>query len=120
MKWGYLHGFAVDCMRFALESLPFDAMTIVDSDQLATRPGYSGHLEAFLASRPRVGLLGNSPAPQGPVPTTPPAIAARREIDLWRRFLRRFPDGEAKFVHWTFWPSTVITAAAARDRLALP
>ncbi|WP_437803684.1 class I SAM-dependent methyltransferase [Sorangium sp. So ce693] len=119
MKWGYLHGFAVDCMRFALESLPFDAMTIVDSDQLATRPGYSGHLEAFLASRPRVGLLGNSPAPQGPVPTMPPAIAARREIDLWRRFLRRFPDGEAKFVHWTFWPSTVITAAAAREIVSL-
>jgi cephalosporin hydroxylase len=119
MRWGYLHGFAVDCMRFALESLPFDTITIVDSDQLAARPGYSDYLAAFLASRPRVGLLGNSPAPQGNAPKTPPAITARREIDLWRGFLRRFPDGEAKFVHWSFWPSTVITAAAARDLVKL-
>ncbi len=39
---------------------------------------------------------------------------AHREIDLGC-FLRRFPDGEKKFVHWSFWPSTVFTAEAVRD-----
>jgi hypothetical protein len=29
-------------------------------------------------------------------------------------FLRWFPNGEEKFPHWTFWPSTVFTAEAAR------
>ncbi|AFE04862.1 hypothetical protein COCOR_02845 [Corallococcus coralloides DSM 2259] len=40
MKWGWLHDFALDCFRFALEHEAFDAMTIVDSDQLGLRPGY--------------------------------------------------------------------------------
>jgi hypothetical protein len=29
--------------------------------------------------------------------------------------LRQFDGGEEKYVHWTFWPSTVFTAHAARD-----
>jgi hypothetical protein len=49
MAWGKLHDFALDCMRHALEHLPFDTLTIVDSDQLAVRPGWSGHLGRFLA-----------------------------------------------------------------------
>src|SRR5260370_20383901 len=49
----------------------------------------------------------------------PPARVAHAEIDLWRPFLRRFPDGEAKFVHWSFWPSTVFTADAARALVKL-
>src|SRR5207302_1170888 len=44
-----------------------------------------------------------------------PAQTAHKEIDLWRPFLRRFPEGEKKFVGWSFWPSTVFTAEAARD-----
>jgi hypothetical protein len=40
-------------------------------------------------------------------------------LDRWRSFLRRFPDGESKFPWWTFWPSTVFTADAARDLLHL-
>src|SRR5262249_52957128 len=32
MEWGRLHDFALDCMRFALAEMPFDMMTIVDSD----------------------------------------------------------------------------------------
>ncbi len=55
MRWGRLHDFAVDCMRFALGNLPFDTLTIVDSDQLAVRPGYSGRLAAWLAGEPRGG-----------------------------------------------------------------
>ena len=33
--------------------------------------------------------------------------------------MREFPAGEEKFVHWCFWPSTVFTADAARDLVAL-
>jgi Methyltransferase domain/Glycosyl transferase family 2 len=119
MRWGRLHDFALDCMRFALAELPFDAMTIVDSDQLALRPGYSARLATFLAGEPGVGMLSNSPEPQGPGTKIQPPRIAHAEIDLWRPFLRRFTDGEKKFVHWGFWPSTVFTADAARDLVTL-
>lgn len=119
MKWGWLHDFALDCFRFALEHHPFDTMTIVDSDQLGLRPGYSAFLGRFLAENPGAGLLGNVQTPQGPGARAAPAVNARRELDLWRPFLRKFPDGESKFVHWTFWPSTVFSADAARDLVAL-
>jgi hypothetical protein len=42
-----------------------------------------------------------------------PAKAAWAELELWRPFLRQFPEGEAKFPHWNFWPSTVFTEEAA-------
>lgn len=115
MEWGKLHDFALDCMRFALERLPFDTLTIVDSDQLAVRSGYSEFLGEFLESRPNVGLLGNSPDRQPPDVKSGAAVMAYREIDLWRPWARQFPGGEEKLFHWTFWPSTVFTAAAARD-----
>ena len=118
MRWGKLHEFALDCMRFALDALPFDTITIVDSDQLALRPGFSVQLARCLAGRPGVGMLGNAPVVQPPSTRVPPAITAFQELDLWRPLLRRFPDGERKFVHWTFWPSTVFTAAAAKDLVA--
>ena len=38
MNWGRLHDFALDCMRFALENLPFDTLTIVDSDRWVYLP----------------------------------------------------------------------------------
>jgi predicted O-methyltransferase YrrM len=117
MRWGWLHGFALDCMRHALEQFTFDTLTIVDSDQMAMRPGYSQHIAAAL--RPNVGLLGNSPGVQGAHTRVPPAVQAWREVELWRPFLRRFARGEEKFVHWTFWPSTVFTHDAARDLVKL-
>ncbi|MFY2563316.1 glycosyltransferase [Corallococcus terminator] len=119
MKWGWLHDFALDCFRFAREHHPFDAMTIVDSDQLGLRPGYSEHLRAFFSANPGAGLLGNVQTPHGPGARTAPAVHARREVDLWRPFLRRFPQGESQFVHWTFWPSTVFGADAANDLVSL-
>ena len=119
MEWGKLHGFALDCMRYALEHLPFDTLTIVDSDQLAVRPGWSEHLGRFLEEHPRAGLLGNAPFRQPPDAGKGAAVAPYREIELWRPWLRKFPDGEEKFVHWTFWPSTVFTAAAARGLVRL-
>jgi hypothetical protein len=115
VPWGKLHPFALDCMTFALDHFPMRTLTIVDSDQLAMRPGYSAHLAAFLSGRTGVGMLGNSPGCQPPKTRISPAQTAHKEIDLWRPFLRRFPNGEQKFVCWSFWPSTVFTAEAARD-----
>lgn len=115
MAWGKLHGFAIDCMRFGREEFDFQTMTVVDSDQLALRPGYSAWLARWLKDKPKVGMLGNAPARQLPSTQVAPAMAAFTEIDLWRPLLRRFKDGEEKFVHWSFWPSTVFSAAAADD-----
>jgi hypothetical protein len=119
LYWGRLHDFALDCMEFALASIPFDTLTIVDSDQLGTRPGYSDYLSAHLDSRSGLGMLVNAPGVQPPHTRAGPALAAYQEVELWRPFLRRFPDGEQKFVHWSFWPSTIFTADAARDLVNL-
>ena len=118
-SWGRLHQFALDCMEFALETDRFDTLTIVDSDQLCTRLGYSEYLTNFLNGRSRVGVLGNSPAVQPACTAVGPAVAAHQEFALWRPLLQRFADGEQKFVHWSFWPSTVFTADAARDLVNL-
>ena len=119
MQWGRLHPFAIDCMRFALQQGSFDTLTIVDSDQLATRPGYSARLAGFLAGKRRVGMLSNTPGHQGADTEFLTARAAHAELELWRPFLRRFPNGESEFVHWSFWPATVFTARAARDIVRL-
>lgn len=118
-EWGRLHGFALDCLRHALAGPGFDTLTVVDSDQLAVRPGYSEYLGQALAGRGRVGLLGNSPGTQPRDTSIGPALAAYREIDAWRPLARRLPGGEQNLFHWTFWPSTVITAAAGRDLVRL-
>ena len=115
LAWGRLHGFAIECMRLALEQLAFDTLTIVDSDQLLLRPGYSAVLGDFLAGRDRVGMLGNAPGRQPPETRVSVAAAAWRERNLWLPYCGRFEGGEAKFPHWTFWPATVFTAAACRD-----
>lgn len=114
MRWGWLHDFALDCMRFALTQLEFDTLTIVDSDQLSVRSDYPTYLTRYLASRPEIGMLGTAAAPQAPNTRVGPAAVAWREIDLWRPFLRRFSGGESKFPFFSFWPSTVFTAAASR------
>lgn len=119
MEWGRLHDFALDCMKWACDNEPFDMLTIVDSDQLATRPGYSDYLGAHLRCMPRVGVLGNSAVVQQAGTGIGPAAAALHEIERWRPFLRTFPDGEQKFTHWCFWPSTVFTADAACDLVRL-
>ncbi len=115
LAWGRLHEFALDAMQFALENFAFDTLTIVDSDQLGARPGYSDHLSQALAGRTGVGLLSSAAAVLASTCQIGPVQVAFQEIDLWRPLLRRFPDGEQKFAHWSFWPSTVFTADAARD-----
>jgi hypothetical protein len=119
MAWGKLHDFAIDSMRFAADELQFDTLTIVDSDQLLLRRGYTGYIERFLAQHPDAGCLVSQPGRQPPTTGVGPARAAWQEIDLWRPFLSRFPGGGNTFPQWTFWPSTVFTEQAARDLLAL-
>jgi hypothetical protein len=119
MAWGKLHDFALDCMRFALEHLNFGALTIVDSDQLALRPGYSAYLTAFLARHPEAGCLVSAEGVQPRTTRIGPPQAAWREFELWAPFLQRFPDGESRFPHWTFWPATAFTRAATQDLVAL-
>ena len=119
LSWGRLHDFAIDCMEFALRTDRFDTLTIVDSDQLGIRPGYSDYLSRSLLNWSGVGMLVNSLPTQPSHTRIGPAVAAYQEIDLWRPFLRRFPDGERKFVHWSFWPSTVFTEDAARSLVSL-
>jgi len=113
--WGRLHQFALDCMEWALANHPFDTLTIVDSDQLAIRPGYSGYLARHLDPARHIGLLGNSTVVQTAGTRIGPAEVALRETELWRPLLRQFPGGEAKYPHWCFWPSTVFLSDAVRD-----
>ena len=115
LAWGRLHDFALDSMQFALENFAFDTLTIVDSDQLGARPGYSEYLSRALDGRVGVGLLSSAAAVLAATCQIGPVQVAFQEIDLWRPLLRRFPDGERKFAHWSFWPSTVFTVDAARD-----
>jgi predicted O-methyltransferase YrrM len=119
MKWGRLHAFALHAIRFAAGNLRFQTLTIVDSDQLAIRPGYSSWVSKFLAARKNVGMLVNTPARCDAGTEAGPARAALHEVDLWRPFLKRFPQGEKKFPHWSFWPATVFTADAAIDLATL-
>jgi hypothetical protein len=114
-----LHDFALDCMRYALGHLPFDTLTIVDSDQLAVRPGYSARLAACLAEERGVGMLSNIPYHQGPGSKHRPVQSAHAETNLWRPFLERFVGWQSRFVHCTFWPSSVFTANAARALVEL-
>ncbi len=114
MRWGKLHGFALDCIAH-LGDRDFDLVTIVDSDQLMLRPGYPGAIAAALGNGIRTTLLSSDPSLQGPGTAQPPCRTAEAERELWQPFLRRFPDGEERFTRWTFWPATAIGADAARD-----
>ncbi len=118
VKHGYLHVFALNCMWFALQNLSFDSFTVVDSDQLQIRSGYSEYMGQFLSSKNNVGMLSSLPERITPSHTNSavwPAIQAFKEYDLWKPFLQKFQNGESQFVHWTFWPSTVFTLGAIKD-----
>lgn len=120
IKHGYLHNFALKTMEFALQQGSFDTFTIVDSDQLAIRNGYTQHLNSYLHSRPTIGLLSNKPEKISESDTGIwTAIQAFKERELWKPLLKQFDQGEEKFVHWSFWPSTVFTADAVKDLLKL-
>src|SRR5947209_1782346 len=120
LKHGYLHHFALACMQFALDNFTFDCLTIVDSDQLCLRSGYSSYLGQFLSSQSNVGML-SSDAQKINMGNNLNHVAAQafKEYDLWKPLLDSFPGGHDKFVYWTFWPSTVFTAEAAADLVKL-
>ncbi len=118
VKHGYLHTFALKCMEFALDNFSFDSITMVDSDQLSIRSGYSEYIGQFLSAKANVGMLSSLPERVTPGHTNPsvwPAVQAFKEYELWKPFLQKFPNGESKFVHWTFWPSTVFAKDAVKD-----
>ena len=120
MAWGRLHGFAFDSLRYAVESLDFSSMTIVDSDQLLLRSGYSQALGDHLRRNRDIGCLVSSDGGTQPRDTRSAlASMAWREFDLWRPFLRRFARGEQSWPTWTFWPATVLTREAATDVVEL-
>jgi len=123
VKHGYLHNFALDCMDFALKNFSFDCITMVDSDQLAVRPGYSAYLQQSLALSPDVGMLSSKPRRltlnDNEDIEVWPAMQALKEFYLWKPLLQKFTDGEDKFVHWTFWPSSVFSSDASRDLVKL-
>jgi hypothetical protein len=107
-------------MQFALANFSFDTFTIVDSDQLLIRSGYSNYLGEFFHGRPSVGMLSSEPAKTNANnKVNYIALQAFKEYDLWKPLLQSFSGGEEKFVHWTFWPSTVFTAKAASDLIKL-
>jgi hypothetical protein len=62
LRWGYLHEFALAAMDLAEQQGGFDAMTIVDSDQLCLRAGYSRFVAEHLRLTPGVGLFGTTSA----------------------------------------------------------
>ena len=123
VKHGYLHRFALDCMQFALAHFSFDTFTCVDSDQLCIRTGYTLYLAHFLEGKSKIGMLSKRPQRITNADTHDtglwPALQALQEFILWQPFLKLFPDGESKFVHWTFWPSSVFLHDAVRDLVQL-
>ncbi|RFM26947.1 glycosyltransferase [Deminuibacter soli] len=115
-KWGYLHHFALQSMEFALQNFNCDTLTIVDSDQLAIRKGYAGYLAANLQERDGLGMLSSRYEKVLPADVQVfPAVQAFKETDLWQPLLQQFENGDDKFVHWTFWPSTVFLRDAMHD-----
>jgi glycosyltransferase involved in cell wall biosynthesis len=120
VRHGYLHDFALRSMQFAVDNFTFDTFTIVDSDQLLLRSNYSSYLAEFFKHNPKAGLLSSDPSRiNANNKVNQVALQAFKEYELWKPLLQTFPGGEDKFVHWTFWPSTVFTAKAIKDLLKL-
>jgi hypothetical protein len=51
----------LDCMNFATKNFSFDSLTIVDSDQLSIRSGFSKYLGSSLTAASNIGMLSNRP-----------------------------------------------------------
>ena len=79
------------------------------------RRGYGAALLAHLESRPNAGLLSGSPErlTRETAELNAHARAAWLERDRFEPILRRHPNAEHAWLHWSFWPGTVITRAAA-------
>jgi hypothetical protein len=91
LSWGKLHDFALDCMEFALGTDGFDTLTIVDSDQLCTRSGYSDYLSHFLADKSRVGMLSSSPGCNHLTPVLARLLPHTKKLNCGERFYAASP-----------------------------
>lgn len=139
-KYGTLHGYMTDCLRWACVDWDFDSVTNVDSDQLLLHPGYTERLTEITMQYPNFGLLQSSPAAVG-WPTNGsqsliplgflggesaaavisyPQFTALNELKAWVPFLMKFTNGSehhfnglSHFPKWTFWPGTVFSRKAA-------
>jgi hypothetical protein len=111
-SWGRLHDSVFDCLELGRERFAFDALTVVDSDQLLVGRGYVAAVAAALEQDPAIGLLG-TPNPSVGEPWA--TANEERERKLWQPFLERFPGGlEQQYpANWIFWPGTVFTGEAA-------
>jgi hypothetical protein len=109
--------FALDVMRLARRLCRFDALTIVESDQLLVKPGFTRAVLAALERHPRCGLLGSSQAGvrQGPASELDIARRAHAELPAWRPLLERFPGWDRSFVQYSFWPSLVLSGRAVDE-----
>ncbi|OMQ08168.1 glycosyltransferase [[Flexibacter] sp. ATCC 35103] len=119
LKWGWLHDFAIDCMEYAIINLDFDLITVVDSDQLLSGKNYSAYVADTFHNNPNLGMLGQVATRIDADTKIDPAITAYAEKDLWIPLLEKLPNGKEAFLHWTFWPSTAFTYAAAVDLVRL-
>lgn len=119
LKWGWLHDFAIDCMEYAIMHLDFDLITVVDSDQLLCGKNYSAYVADTLHNNPGLGMLGQIATRIEADTKIDPAVTAYAEKDLWQPLLESLPNGKEAFLHWTFWPSTAFTYAAAVDLVRL-
>jgi hypothetical protein len=114
-----LHEAFFEILRWAHECCRFDALTMVDSDQLLVSAGFADTVARFLRAHPRVGLLGSASVQerQGPDSRFYLARRAYEELDLWRPFLAEFRDWESSFVHFSFWPSIVVPGRVVGELL---
>ena len=145
-RYGALHGYMIDCMRWACQDRDFDTITNMDSDQLLLHPGYTEQLGEIAAQHPNFGILRSSPVSMewpttetniliplgfvdgsnGTVIINYPQYTALNEFGAWSSFLMKFDSGPGyhfngfhHFPKWTFWPGTVFSRQAARAILNL-
>ncbi len=145
-RYGTLHGYMIDCLRWVCQNSDFDTVTNVDSDQLLLHPGYTERLAEIATQHPNFGLLRSSPAAvdwpttgsQSLIPlgflegTSAPAVisypqyTALNELKAWMPFLMKFTHGSehhfsglSHYPKWTFWPGTVFSRQAATAILNL-
>jgi hypothetical protein len=119
MSWGDLLDFALECMRLAATAFDHETITMVDSDQLLVRPGWSAAVETAVRDQPAAGLFGSPAVSESTTSGIDPPTTARAERDLWHPILATLPGGPAVYPQWTFWPSTVVTRAASDTLVSL-
>lgn len=145
-RYGALHGYMTDCLRWVCQDTDFDTITNVDSDQLLLHPGYTERLAEITGQHPNLGIVRSSPVAvgwptagtqsliplgflggfNGSVVINYPQYSALNELKAWAPFLMKLTGGSEHqfsglqhFPKWTFWPGTVFSRQAANAILNL-